>query len=992
MRTARIFVFVSLVVAVVSSCSHGFLKDPRLYNPKKTDQEKNAVTVTPEQELQLTGGVDAFDDTEQWFNKSDSNGDEQNPDKLDFPHTDFDQLSLVGTIFNNSNVPVYAMRQENVWVSKNTDQAEFVHANAPNTEGQGYEISNVHWYQYRGKNPLYAYDGNYNTVLQSTSKGNPKLSRFYFYRFTGDTLSPSLDNFLFAVDTYSKLMFAFAKPTASKNVFGNNVPTAWGATDGEPFIGQIYQFYMYDPVGYVEKKDGGYNVVLYQWFSDNLAKGEYQPTLGGKNAKSQGTDYAQVARKSPDGAGKSPFNNHAVDFFAQNMKLLAGATFTSREILPDGGNGLVLYKYTVDKDATKITRTAESWNDLPTTTSLETVVYTIGEGASATSGTLTDSTGAQLTFALQDEALTLVIGETKAYRNFTDYGPDFVQRVKHNPFYKSTDGSTSYTFTDQGKTLVLVIGEKTYTYTYTQLRDEENRNCAVYGSDDSLLKYAGFELSNQDSTIKTSRTSGKWTTTFVWDMTYEAHITYETGDTFKDTVKGKSFSYRKRNESGYELSLMTLKFDSTGSTATLSETKWGGVATDTVTSITVADTGTATKGKLNETEAILAITDDGQWKLQYDSQTYILRYDDPGPSFVNRVRDNNPTFVSSDGKTVYRFSNFGKTLRMTYSGGWLGLGSFDYTYTFVQDASTESSSTARAVYKAENGIAGFSYAGFELSNSDMQIMASRTSGAGAGAFVWDMTYEAQRNGDISAVPSEEDLQAFYDAVKSQTFTTRNVENGVAGLELLTWTFDGTGQAGTLKKKLYPTDTESTVATIGAGRLVALSRTKGFFSADDNTQYTFTIDSDSLLVETSTPASGTTSLTHSKNYEDKGPGFINRVKGKTYVEAGKSKDAGYSYTFSPDGRTCTYKNPSAGFLEVGEASYTYYDAEKRDDSGISAAYNGPYQLGSFGTVWGFKLTASDTTLAGSSAAMADANSILGVSGTFTSKPASLVRTQ
>lgn len=949
MKTAKLFFLVAIFSGLIFSCSHGFLKDPRLYNPKKAQQE-SSVTIAPEPELHVTGGVDTFDLTEEWFNKPNSNGDGKNPDKVDFPYTEFENMSLVGTYFNDSNVPVYAMKQENVWVSKDADKAEFVHANAPDTEGQGYAISNVHWYQYRGKNPLYAADGSYNTQLQTTAKGNPKLSRFNFYRFTGDTLSPSLDNFLFAVDTYSKLMFAFAYPTDSKSVFGNNVPTAWGPTDGSTFLGTTYQFYMYDPVGYVEKVDGNYNVVMYDWFKANLAKGVYQPTLGGLDAKSQGTPYTEAARKEAAGAGTSPFNNNAVDFFKENMKLLSGATFQCREILADGSNGLVLYKYTVDKDATKITRTAESWNDLPTTTTLDPVTYTIGEGESATKGTLTDNQGKKLSFELTDEARTLTItgdnASEVAFRNFSDLGPDFIQRVAHEPYYKSTDGKITYTFKDKGKTLVFENDGTTYNYTYEQPRNDTNRNCAVYGSDDALMYYAGFELSNQDSTIKTSKTSGAWASTFVWDMTHEAHLTYETGTTFKETVKGKTFSYRKSNDSGYDLTLMTLKFSADGSTATLSETKWGGVAVDTGSSLTVEDNNDATKGKLNSKEAVLTITDDGQWKLQYDSQTYILRYDDPGPSFVNRVRDNNPTFVSSDGKTVYRFSDFGKTLRMTYSGGWLGMGSFDYTYTFVQDVSTESSSTARAVYKAENGIAGFSYAGFELSNSDMKIMASRTSGAGAGAFVWDMTYEAQRNGDISSVPSEEDLKAFYDAVKSQTFTTRNVENGVAGLELLTWSFDGTGQAGTLKKKLYPTDTESTVVTIGAGRLVALSKTKGFFSAEDKTQYTFTIESDSLLVETSTLASGTSSLTHSKNYEDKGPGFINRVKGKTYRKYASGNQLETEYKFSVDGKTLdlTYTGTLAWDSYGGKkATYTYNpDKEKgTSDKYTYAVYDNYY---------------------------------------------------
>ena len=423
MRKVNVLMLLGIVTIFVFSCSHGLLKDPRLYNAKKT--EKSAMAVAPEPELQLTGGVDTFDNTTEWYNNPNANGDETNPDKIDFPNTDFETMSLVGTYFNDSNVPVYAMRHENVWVSKDATKAEFVHAKAPDTEGQGYGISNVHWYQYRGRNPVYAADGNYNNVLQFTAKGNPKLSRFYFYRFTGDTLSPSLDNFLFAVDSYSKFMFAFAKPTASKSVFGNNVPTAWGPTDGSSFLGTNYQFYMYDPVGYVEKVAGKYNVVMYDWFKNNLAKGEYQPTLGGLDDKSQGTVLTKVAEKKPDGQGTSPFNNHTINFFEENMKLLgeAGVPFFRRETTPSGGNGLVLYKYVVSQDGKTITRTAESWNGLTTETDVSPKTYNVGEGESATKGKVSGENVA--TLELQDESRTLCFSNGEiASSVFTDPGPD----------------------------------------------------------------------------------------------------------------------------------------------------------------------------------------------------------------------------------------------------------------------------------------------------------------------------------------------------------------------------------------------------------------------------------------------------------------------------------------------------------------------------------------------------------------------------------------
>ena len=470
MKKMKAVLWIAVLSCLLFSCNHGLLKDPRLYNAKKKSAGgDSAITVAPEPELQLTGGVDAFDLLDEWYNQSEEGG---------FPATEFENMTLVGTYFNDSNVPVYSMAAGNVWQPGDSTKSEFIHAKAPNTTGQGYEIKNVYWYSYRGKNPLYAADGTYNTQLQVTAEGNPKLSRFYFYRFTGDTLSPSLDNFLFAVDTYSKFMFAFAYPTKMESVFGNNVPKAWGPTDGSAFLGTTYQFYMYDPVGYVEKVDGKYNVVMYDWFKNNLAKGIYQPTLGGLNDKSQGTALTEVASKDKGsaGAGTSPFNNHTVDFFAQNLEMLAGRIFYGREKLEDGSDGLVLYKYSIGSDGTTLTRTAESWNGLETTTDLSEKTYTITEksgddGGSATKGSITLENGDVVDFELADESRTMILGNgEKAVSNFNDPGPAFIQRVKHNPEYEN--GDTKYVFSNDGKTLTMIckewyeLGNTTKVFTY----------------------------------------------------------------------------------------------------------------------------------------------------------------------------------------------------------------------------------------------------------------------------------------------------------------------------------------------------------------------------------------------------------------------------------------------------------------------------------------------------------------------------------------------
>lgn len=647
MKKINLTVFISIFVCLLFSCSHGFLKDPRLYNTKK--KTNNVIVVAPEPELQLTGGVDTFDLLEEWYNQSDAGG---------FPHTEFENMSLVGTYFNDSNVPVYAMKQENVWVSKDTSKSEFIHAGAPTTKGQGYDITNVNWYQYRERNPLYAADGSYNNSLQVTSNGNPKLNRFYFYRFTGDTLSPSLDNFLFAVDTYSKLMFAFAKPTASKSVFGNNVPTAWGPTDNEPYKnGTVYQFYMYDPVGYVEKAGSEYNVVLYEWFSNNLAKGIYDPTMG-----EAGNDFAS---KRPDGAGKSPFNNHTIDNFLINMKLFAGRTFMEREKTPSGGNGLKKYIYVISEDGTTLTKKTEVWNGLEDAPA--DVVYTIekDEKSTATKGVISGGDGSLSGFEIKDEGKTIVFNNgITATTTFQDYGPDWLERVKHNPVYATADGKTTYTFTNNGRTLQFVDKNDNYNYTYTfvQQYSDDVRYRAVYKTDDGWAGFghAGFWLHERDFFIEVTKRSAAGAWAVDWSMGYRTPLKQEKKGSFTENVKGKTFSLRDTDNAGlYDVDLLSYYFDPDGK-ATFTRTPWNLAPVESI-DYTVADGDDENTGTVNSQQATLD-TSSTPWTLTIGNKIYTMGYSDPSPSFLNRVKG----ATYSRGNTKYVFSEDGKQLTLYY--------------------------------------------------------------------------------------------------------------------------------------------------------------------------------------------------------------------------------------------------------------------------------------------------------------------------------------
>ena len=650
MRKVKIIVVFSILICTFLSCSNGFLKDPRLYNPKRASSQ----TVAPEPELQLTGGVDPFDKIDEWYNNPNSNGDEDDKGKVGFSAEEFNQIQITGW-FSDKNVPTYTMTKGDVWKEGDATKREYVHSNAPSTEGQGWSITGVTYYQYRGINPGYAADGNYNARLQVTSAGKPKLSRFYFYRFTGKGGGVQwLDNNLIAVDTYSKLVFAFSEPVEFSSM---GAPTKWDPTDNEAFYGTTYQFYMYDPVGYVLKKDdGSYEIQLYQWFQDSLASGNYKANIN--------TEYSTIAEKDKNKPGKSPFNSHDVNFFEENMKLLAGKTFMYREKTENGGNSLNKVIYTISSDGTKLTKKNEVWNGLEEAPADE--IYTIGqdESSSATKGSLSGGDNAFSGFEVKDEGKTIVFNNgVTASTQFQDDGPDFIERVKHNPVYKN--GNISYTFSEGGKKLVYVSADnETYEYEFRQQESDTERYKGVYWTDDAIaswmgIGYGGVALYDSDFRIKVTNTSAGGAGIVDWlIMKDEAFLEQEAKTTFIDNVKNRSFSLREKNDDGFDVNLLTYSFDSNGN-ATFTRTPWqrnGESSTYTVT-----DGSDQKSGFINGEDASLDTTGTN-WTLSIGGKVYTQGYIDNGPSFLNRVKG----AIYSRGDTRYEFSPDGRKLTLSY--------------------------------------------------------------------------------------------------------------------------------------------------------------------------------------------------------------------------------------------------------------------------------------------------------------------------------------
>lgn len=284
----KVYILLTAVMLMLLSCARPF--DSRYYYNQRVDSSKeDNVDTTPETP------PEAVDPNEDPF----LNGDWNRPDYgFSFNFDDY----VIEASFNNKNQPTYKLVKKSSWISSNTAMNEYYY-NGDNTTGGGVKMTGVKYYLYKSKNPTYAPDSSYNQ--------SDRLKRFYFYKFTAKTAGVyPTDNYLIAIDTYSKLVFAFGVPISWKSIALIPAPTTWGsvelgweadannnkinfAVDG------IQYFYEYDPVGIV-KSNG--EIEIYQWYWDSIGNKRYSPRV-----KDNVIDLDRPIASATETEGRSPY-------------------------------------------------------------------------------------------------------------------------------------------------------------------------------------------------------------------------------------------------------------------------------------------------------------------------------------------------------------------------------------------------------------------------------------------------------------------------------------------------------------------------------------------------------------------------------------------------------------------------------------------------------------------------------------------------------------
>lgn len=292
----------AILLPALTACRQGFAGDPRLYN----GNNKNIYI----SKINLPAPAPFPDGSEDW----------NNPNRL-FPASRFDNEWVLPSVsFNKDNIPFirfgrgksglpwkqgYGPTREYTYnASDEGNRAQvsnFDENGVPVEDGtwNGFSIRPMTIYQYRGRNPLVAPLCEYNRT-----DGN--MQRFRFYRFVGKSAGAvDLDQFVIAVDTYSKFVFAYAAITDIDKVVGQEVPQEYEpvelhSEDGRPF-------YEYDPIGYV--KENG-TVVRYPQYEEDMKTDRAVNYLPRIHRPAEYPDFPEtetVARHDPKGQGRSPY-------------------------------------------------------------------------------------------------------------------------------------------------------------------------------------------------------------------------------------------------------------------------------------------------------------------------------------------------------------------------------------------------------------------------------------------------------------------------------------------------------------------------------------------------------------------------------------------------------------------------------------------------------------------------------------------------------------
>ncbi|ADG70839.1 hypothetical protein [Brachyspira murdochii] len=440
------FLFFVIISMFMMSCGGHFF-NPRYYYNKSSSYNSNVETDTTPTEppKEVSPNEDPF-----------LVGDWNRPDYGEYDASIFDEW-LFKSSFRGDKLPIYKFFSDTSkkWSSGGLDwkkkSADFYNPNDGDNTASGFPINKATIYKYNGENPLYDKSG----YLEG------RLDRFRFYSIYGETGGGivTLQQYLIAVDTYSKFVFAFGKIIDVQEIMNDKVPMEFEAIEK---TGNA--FYEYDPIGYVDKTG---TVVFYQHYKTEFVNNptEYLPMNHG---------YTTVAEHNENKPGHSPYipmvNNSEASEEDKNIykeeiaKLqkeykwrdysgfVKNDTDEKAQIdLEDwrakgySGKSITLYKYTLTDNGETLNisqdRTFEN-------TKSSTVTYKLSKINAKDRATYTNisDTNDSISISIVDYngENTISVSGQVLDPNFADYGPIFVDRLKNANFKKDGEQNIAW--------------------------------------------------------------------------------------------------------------------------------------------------------------------------------------------------------------------------------------------------------------------------------------------------------------------------------------------------------------------------------------------------------------------------------------------------------------------------------------------------------------------------------------------------------------------
>ena len=475
----KFYLLVFIISMFVISCGNHFFNPRYYYNKSSSKSSSGGLTISKaEPPTEIPADEDPFK----------VNSEYNTPSYGGYEASKFDSW-LFKASFRKDKLPIYNFFDDNngrYWIAGGKDwnniPANYYKPNDGENEASGYGITGMTVYKYDKDNPLYDDNG----YLPG------RMNRFRFYSIQGTAVVADLKQYLIAVDTYSKFVFAFGKITETESVLFDLVPTKFDAIEN---YGNKIHFYEYDPIGYVEKSG---NVVFYQHYIDDFTA---NPT--GYFPKQKGYEnYAQHDQTKP---GKSPYfplndNTEAStedkQKYEDDIQQYLGNyqyrdysgykdTGTSQLDLTGWKNGgyagksLVLYTYQFTTKDQLVVQESK-FGEVIVSPSKTYNLKMINTSYKATYVNAADPSDTLSVSIVQNDSgvNTISIGGDVLDKNFKDYGPIFTDRVMGATFSR---GNVSYTFEADGTKFVLKEGSKSWTYTLARFdNDIENNYRATY--------------------------------------------------------------------------------------------------------------------------------------------------------------------------------------------------------------------------------------------------------------------------------------------------------------------------------------------------------------------------------------------------------------------------------------------------------------------------------------------------------------------------------